>query len=372
LAFNLPGAFANPNLCSSKAVPSRKGFQSAKKACGLNRLQAFLVLITCFQIPGHPLYCQVGERRMTMAELKQFIFFDFEMKCDNRGMAYEDMEAIRLGAVKYDLDTKKITQFDRFIQPAAHGPLSAFCKSLTGIRDTDLENADLFPEVFKEFLFWVGGVKKSRFFSWSKSDMSRLKMDSALHELPAVTIEKIQNRYIDFQETFTKHVSKDNLSVENALSLYGVEFKGDAHNPMYDAYNTLQIFLHYYSQPLTSDIEMVKAFILPGEEFDLDTINKKISNALLQDLKSLTENLHFAIRLREAKKLLRKVSKTVKKYENILINRSGIFSQDLQDLVQHLMNFQESLKDSYQEHFVCSSRVMIIDDHSMSSVKNLK
>ncbi|RIW37426.1 exonuclease [Bacillus salacetis] len=307
-----------------------------------------------------------------MAELKQFIFFDFEMKCDDRGMAFEDMEAIRLGAVKYDLDTKQISYFDKYINPTTPWPLSNFCKQLTGISDRDLKTADSFPAVFKEFLFWIGGVKKSRFFSWSKSDMTRLKLDSERHGLHEVTIEKIESRYVDFQETFSKHVSKDNLSVANALGLYGVEFKGAAHNPMYDAFNTLQIFLHYYSQPLISDIEMAKAFILPGEEVDPDNINAKISQALIKDFTLLAENLHFAFRLRDAKKLLKKAGKTVKKYENILINRSGVFTEDVQRLVEHLVTFHVNLRESYQEHYAYSSRVMIMDDHSMNSIKHLK
>ncbi|WP_409250843.1 exonuclease domain-containing protein [Bacillus sp. SCS-153A] len=307
-----------------------------------------------------------------MAELKQFIFFDFEMKCDDKGMDYESMEAIRLGAVKYDLETKRVSHFDRHIKPSTHEPLSDFCKRLTGITDQDLATADPFPQVFRELLYWVGGVKKSRFFSWSKSDMTRLKLDSTLNGVPSVTIEKIESRYVDFQEIFSRRVSKDHLSVENALTLYGIDFTGDAHNPMYDAYNTLQIFLNYYSQPLTSDIEMVKAFILPGEKVDIHTINDKVSKALVRDFTSLTENLHFAFRLRDAKKLLKKISKLVRKYENVLLNRSGIFTQDVQQLVQQLVTFHENLKDSYQEHFVSSSRIMILDDHSLHAVKKMK
>jgi inhibitor of KinA sporulation pathway (predicted exonuclease) len=309
---------------------------------------------------------------MTMADLKQFIFFDFEMKCDDRGMAYEDMEAIRLGAVKYDLDTQQISYFDRYIQPETPWPLSNFCKELTGITDEDLKIADSFPNIFKEFLYWIGGVKKSRFFSWSKSDMSRLKMDSERHGLPAVTMEKIESRYVDFQETFTRHVSKDHLSVENALGIYGVEFKGDAHNPMYDAYNTLQIFLNYYSQPLISDREMAKAFIFSGEEVDADDVNEKISQAIINDFMLLTENLHFAFRLQDAKKLLKRTGKTVRKYDNVLLNRSGIFTEDIQQLVKDLISFHENLQDSYQEHFACSSRVMIIDDHSLRLMNLMK
>ncbi|MGM0847040.1 MAG: exonuclease domain-containing protein [Bacillota bacterium] len=307
-----------------------------------------------------------------MAELKQLIFFDFEMKCDNKGMAYETMEAIRIGAVKYNLETKKVTQFDQFIQPTTSEPLSLFCKNLTGIVDKNLETADSFPKVFRQFLLWIGGVKKSRFFSWSKSDMSRLKIDSQLHDLPTATIEKIESRYIDFQEVFSKRVSKKHLSVQNALALYGVDFKGAAHNPMYDAYNTLQIFLNYYRQPLTSDIEMVKAYILDGEEVEFSYINERIRKELIHDLMEIRENLQFALRLKDAGKLLKKVNKIVEKYKNILINRSGMFSEDVKHLVHQLHHFHEGLNDCYQEHIKWSTRVMILDDHSLDFINNLK
>ncbi|MDQ0804955.1 hypothetical protein [Priestia megaterium] len=38
-----------------------------------------------------------------MADVKQFIFFDFEMLCSNKGMPFEDMEAnsARRGEVQY-------------------------------------------------------------------------------------------------------------------------------------------------------------------------------------------------------------------------------------------------------------------------------
>lgn len=87
-----------------------------------------------------------------MAEVTQFIFFDFEMLCSNRGMDYKDMEAIRLGAVKYDLTTNKVSYFDQFIKPRSNQPLSAFCKRLTGISDEQLANASVFPTVLEEFL----------------------------------------------------------------------------------------------------------------------------------------------------------------------------------------------------------------------------
>ena len=124
-------------------------------------------------------------------------------------------------------------------------PLSNFCKTLTGIKDEDLQDAASFKVVFKDFLTWVGGVKKSRFFSWSPSDLSRLKLDALKHEVSQSTINKIEKRYVDFQAIFTKRVSNSNVSVEGALKLYELDFIGEKHNPMYDAYNTLRIYLQF-------------------------------------------------------------------------------------------------------------------------------
>ncbi|WP_237894074.1 exonuclease domain-containing protein [Priestia megaterium] len=99
-----------------------------------------------------------------MADVKQFIFFDFEMLCSNKGMPFEDMEAIRLGAVKYNIETEDIEFFDRYIQPTKRVSLSRFCTELTGIKDTDLVGASNFKNVFEDFLTWIGGIKKIPFF----------------------------------------------------------------------------------------------------------------------------------------------------------------------------------------------------------------
>jgi len=195
-----------------------------------------------------------------MADVKQFIFFDFEMLCSNKGMPFEDMEAIRLGAVKYNIETEDIEFFDRYIQPTKRVSLSRFCTELTGIKDTDLVGASNFKNVFEDFLTWIGGIKKSRFFSWSTSDLSRLKIDAEKHEISLATIKKIEQRYVDFQAIFTKRVSKNNVSVENGLALYNLQFEGEKHNPMYDAYNTLRIYLSFLNEPVQSDFIMIKQY----------------------------------------------------------------------------------------------------------------
>ncbi|KAF0815792.1 exonuclease [Bacillus sp. ZZV12-4809] len=307
-----------------------------------------------------------------MAELRQLIFFDFEMLCSKNGMMFEDMEAIRLGAVKVDVASGRVSEFDRFIRPQQTSPLSSFCKELTGISDSDLEFADTFPEVFKDFLFWVGGVKKAKFYSWSSSDILRLKADALRHNLPQTTIEKITNRYVDFQAVFTKRASRTSASVEKALSFYGLSFIGEPHHPMYDAYNTLRIYQSFKEKLVKTDLIMVEQFILQeGELPPDDKLNLEIKHVLHEDLAGFYSSINDTLRMKDAWKLIKRTKKLVEKYENILINRSGIFEGELIAAVEELINFYKELQTAYREHCSYTSKIMILHEQMVNPLEKI-
>jgi inhibitor of KinA sporulation pathway (predicted exonuclease) len=304
-----------------------------------------------------------GKRKM--AELKQFVFFDFEMLCSNRGMSYENMEAIRLGAVKYNLETERIEYFDRFIRPKQQRPLTDFCKKLTGIEDSNLVHAQGFKTVFEDFLTWIGGVKRTRFFSWSSSDLSRLKLDASSHDISLTTIKKIEQRYIDFQAIFTKRVSKTNHSVENALALYNLSFEGEKHNPMYDAYNTLRIYLAFANERLQSDLIMLNKFIFDDKhvlELKQPNLNTQLKQKFTEDLTTFWADWKVIIRMKDAKKLLKRTHKMIRKYENILINRSDLFDHEIQLNIRLFVNFYQELVKSYEEHLNHDSKIIILHE----------
>lgn len=307
-----------------------------------------------------------------MADIKQFIFFDFEMLCSNNGMAFENMEAIRLGAVKYELETEKISYFDQYICPVNKEPLTEFCKTLTGISDDDLVHANDFQVVFDEFLAWIGGLKKTRYFSWSPSDLSRLKIDAIKHEIPPRTIDKMEKRYIDFQAIFKRRVSKDNVSVEDALALYGLDFIGEKHNPMYDAFNTLRIYLSFLNDRLQSDLIMLKQFIFTEEvPLEADHINQVLNKYIIHDAKLITEQLREVYRMRDIKKLLKPIRRIVEKYENVLINRSGLFSKENVLNAGLLLAFYHDLLRTYDEHISYSSKIIIFDEYMTQPLNRL-
>lgn len=309
-----------------------------------------------------------------MANLEQFIFFDFEMLCSNRGMPYTDMESIRLGAVKYELKTGEIAFFDRYIKPKQIKPLSKFCKKLTGIEDKDLVDADSFKDVFEDFLYWVGGVKRSRFFSWSPSDLSRLKIDAFTHQISSSTVKKIEERYIDFQAIFTKRVSKTNHSVENALALYNLTFKGDKHNPMYDAYNTLRIYLSFATEHFQSDLIMLNQFIFANETIHSDNpslINESVKHAFKKDITEFFTDINYVFKIKDAQKVIKKANRLVTKYENIVINRSGLFDREIINYIRAWIEFYKELLHCYEEHETHASRIMILDDHMIQPFQQL-
>jgi inhibitor of KinA sporulation pathway (predicted exonuclease) len=309
-----------------------------------------------------------------MAEVSQYVFFDFEMLCSDRGMSFTNMESIRLGAVKYHIETGEVEYFDQYIRPIHFKGLSSFCKKLTGIVDGDLSDAQNFREVFDHFLDWIGGIKKTRFFSWSKSDLSRLKIDAELHHISINTIKKIEKRYIDFQEIFTKRVTKNQFSVENALMLYGLEFIGEKHNPMFDAYNTLRIYLAFLSKPLQSDLAMLRQFIFVESQEDFPSeveINSRIKHLLTNELQSFIIGLSDIYTMKDFNKVLKSTRKLVEKYENIICNRSGLFSKSNITTVRKLVEFYHELLISYHEHSSHSSKIIILTEHIKQPIEYL-
>lgn len=307
-----------------------------------------------------------------MADLKQYVFFDFEMLCSDKGMPFEDMEAIRLGAVKYNLITEELEFFDRYIKPVNNSPISLFCTRLTGIKGDDLKDASTFKEVMHEFLSWVNGIKKSRFFSWSPSDLIRLQHDCIRHQLPPSIFKKINERYTDFQAVFTKRVSKNPCSVENALKLFELDFIGEPHHPMYDSLNTFRIFKAFETEKRLSDYLMIQHFMsvhpFPQEP---GRINELLKQMLKEDIQQLKSEHKELLHVKDSFKFIKKVKRIANKYENIMINRSGLFTDDLRRDVTRIIHWYHQLLSSYEEHLQYASRVVIWDEQIIKDFKQL-
>ena len=73
----------------------------------------------------------------------KLLIVDLEATCwENKGMFHE-METIEIGAVLVDLKSRDAArEFDCFIRPVRNRILSDFCKSLTSIKQEDVDAAE--------------------------------------------------------------------------------------------------------------------------------------------------------------------------------------------------------------------------------------
>ena len=153
------------------------------------------------------------------------------------------MEIIEIGAVKVQLsDFSKVDEFQAFIKPLRTPILTDFCKTLTGIRQADVDNAKTFYEVAPSFFEWCWkGKEPLAWCSWAMYDYYQLEQDC-------------DHYFIDNELLYIEHINLKNLygdahagrrrGLKNALQEQGLPFVGRNHRGLDDAKNALSIVKH--------------------------------------------------------------------------------------------------------------------------------
>ena len=107
-----------------------------------------------------------------------YIVFDLELNQDyttlDRKLVQKrqpPFEIIQLGAVKLDSEFNTVDNFNKYVKPIIYERLNPFVEELTGITQETLSNAEMFPEVYKQFIDFIGD-KDSVFCVWGTSDIS--------------------------------------------------------------------------------------------------------------------------------------------------------------------------------------------------------
>lgn len=200
------------------------------------------------------------------APAKRYICIDLEMSEFKPEMRFCvpgcNGEVIQFGAVMLDENCNMISKFSSYVKPA-YSSVTPVIQELTGITNSNLQGADDFITVFDKFSYWRGEGDITT-FCWSKSDHNQL-----WNELEA----KGQHRYdlfaclkdfVDLQKVFgnllSSHVA---VSLESAMRLLQMDYKGQIHTAYSDSFNTARI-LH-------------KLFCTESLDLDFDYINPKES-----------------------------------------------------------------------------------------------
>ncbi len=174
---------------------------------------------------------------------KTVIFLDYEG-------TQLTQEIIAIGAVKVTLDNKNQIKkvypgFKQYVK--AHGEVGPVVSKLTGITDIDLqENGINFLYANKCFKQYVGNHVNIKYITYGNYDMRLLHQTSVIAGLSDDPfIKSIYKNYIDFSSLLGKYLKSKKgtqLSLHDALDVFNITPKGDAHNPMYDALNLMLLY----------------------------------------------------------------------------------------------------------------------------------
>nr|CAH8824622.1 unnamed protein product [Trichobilharzia regenti] len=152
-----------------------------------------------------------------------------------------------------------------FVRPTENPELSVFCSNLTGIQQSDVENAPTLGVVLKKFEIWLRRTKETLgcsfkgqptttaiFVTWTDWDISICLWDECRRKklpLPGDMLNRIDLKAI-FQQWLGSHKVAQNWrgGLKDALHLVGLRFEGRPHRGIDDAKNTARLLLHLLSK----------------------------------------------------------------------------------------------------------------------------
>lgn len=187
------------------------------------------------------------------SEPLHFIIFDLEWNCipvkDGEKQTYLN-EIIEIGAVRLDESLAETARFSEFVRPSVKTKLNKYVKNLTHIKESDLESAGGFEEVFSKFERFCEG-DDAVFMTWSNTDLHVLAENLKKHkDEEGVGFIK---KYADLQRyvmQFLKHSGSNQISLANAAAALGISEDGlSLHRACDDSCLCGKLFRKTYEKP---------------------------------------------------------------------------------------------------------------------------
>lgn len=171
-----------------------------------------------------------------------YIVFDLEATCWDQ-WEKKDNETIEIGALRINESGKIEDEFEAFIRPLKYPQLSDFCKQLTSIQQSDVDQAPYFNEVIEDFKTWCStGDQPYVLCSWGFYDKKQFESDCNLHGLDATWMEN----HISLKHQYAKiHNLRRAIGMKNALIREKFVLEGTHHRGIDDARNIAKIFIQY-------------------------------------------------------------------------------------------------------------------------------
>jgi len=174
-----------------------------------------------------------------LAARAAILVVDLEATCSDTDPAF-DMETIEIGACWVGVDGLVLDRFQSFVRPVVNPQLTAFCTSLIGIRQADIDSAPLFPDAAAALRDFVSQHQQpgSVWASWGAYDRKQLDRDSARHGVAtpiALGHENLKRRFAK-----ARRIGKE-VGMVKACELVGLALAGTHHRALDDALNVARL-----------------------------------------------------------------------------------------------------------------------------------
>ena len=173
-------------------------------------------------------------------ETRSLLVVDLEATCSDDGsVPKHEMEIIEIGAVLVEsTGLRPVFEFQSFVRPGLHPRLTGFCTDLTTIRQSDVDDAPLFPEALKAFASWARCSGPVLFASWGDYDRRQLRADCKRHGLRY----PFGSGHLNLKTAFAAaHGLKKKPGLADALAIARLKLHGTHHRGIDDARNIARL-----------------------------------------------------------------------------------------------------------------------------------
>ena len=222
------------------------------------------------------------------------IYIDFEMNMSSNKTKKDmfDADIIAIGAIKYDTESGQIDNFKSLIKPISNLRIYPHIQELTNITQDDISQAPSYEEVMRRFKKWLGEYDKIEgIYTFGNLDFTCFnntdKRSSKKYNHPRF-VNNIKDLFIDIKDKYINYGIRcmNYVSLKNLLSCANIDFYGDAHDPLYDAYNLFILDKTLENSEEIRNVLTIKDIIRPP----FTTINKELENIFIQYQESFHKN----------------------------------------------------------------------------------
>lgn len=174
---------------------------------------------------------------------------DFEATCWKDEKAGDRPEIIEFPSVLIEIDINKnikyISEFRKFVKPVQFPKLTSFCTELTGITQSDVDNADIFNVVYYEHYNWLNEhvPSDSKFFFVTHGNWDLLTMLPLQTKKSNLRIYQKYKQFINIKEEFKKNYHVHAGGMIDILNYLNIPLEGSHHSGIDDTKNITKIVI---------------------------------------------------------------------------------------------------------------------------------